>query len=158
MKKRRILSAVTALSVCAGMTAVSPEITRNTYAAEVVANDFEVNYGGWHEVGESVSLIAENGTGVDASRGMRVTGRSTLSDGAASSKGFYLTGGIEYNYGVSVFSEGDERFHVTLTYVDEETNDETTVELISESVKAGEWTTLSAKYKAPKTPTNTALR
>lgn len=150
MKKRRILSAVTALSVCAGMTAVFPEITQNTYAAEVVANDFEVNYGGWHEVGESVSLIAENGTGVDASRGMRVTGRSTSADGAASSKGFYLTGGIEYNYGVSVFSESDEEFHVMLTYADEKTNDETTVELISESVKAGEWTELSTKFKAPK--------
>lgn len=149
MKKNKLISAVTALSMCAGMLTVLPEISHNTYAAEVVGNDFEVNYGGWYGNGESVQLTAENGIGYNGSRGMSITGRTSPSDGAASSKGFYLSGGIKYNYSVKVYSETAERFNISLTYIDEDTDEETTVRLISQNISAGQWTTLSADYKAP---------
>ncbi|MBR2283848.1 MAG: endo-1,4-beta-xylanase [Ruminococcus sp.] len=149
MKKQRLLSAVTALSVCAGMAAVFPGISAETYAAEVVSNTFEVNYDGWHGSDTDVELTAAEGIGLDGTRGMAVSGRKTSDDGAQSSKGFYLSGGVKYNYSVSVYSKTAEKFHVTLTYLDEDTDEATTVELVSREVGAGEWTTLSAEYKAP---------
>ena len=149
MKFRRIVSAMTAAVCSVGIITVAPELVDRTYAAEVVYNGFETDYEGWYGNGDAVQLIAEKGAGYNTTRGMNVTGRTTPSDGAESSKGFYLEGGKEYDYSVKVYSETDETFHISLLYIDEETEEETTVELLSEDVKGGEWTTLSEKYKAP---------
>ena len=148
MKLKRLCASVTAVLCSFGVFGYLP-ISERTYATEVVHNDFEVNYDGWYGNADNVRLTAESDTGYDNSRGMVVSGRTVSEDGASSSKGFYLTGGITYNYNVQVYSKTKENFHVTLTYLDEATNKETTVELISQNVKAGTWTKLSANYKAP---------
>ena len=65
-----------------------------------------------------------------------------MEDGVASSKGLYLFGGDKYSYSVKVYSETAQKFHFTLLTIDEVTREETTVELDSKNVKAGEWTEL----------------
>ena len=149
MKLRRITSTLTALACSAGMLAMFPNVADVTYAAEAVKNDFEVTYEGWHGSTVDVDLIAEEGTGIAGSRGMTVTNRTTPSEGAESSKGLYLTGGIKYDYSVNVYSENDETFHLSLLYIDEKTEKETVVELDSQDVKGGQWTKLSSEFKAP---------
>lgn len=138
-------------AVCFASTfAVMPQIAgMQTFASEAVSNGFEVNYEGWHGSNENVELTAVEDIGFDSSRGMRVSGRTSSSDGAASSKGFYLWGGVKYDYSVRVKSETDETFRLSLRCLDEETDKETVVELDSVSVKAGEWADLSASYAAP---------
>lgn len=148
MKLKRLFASVTAVLCSFSILGYLP-ISERTYAAEIVHNDFEVNYGGWYGNADNVTLTAESNTGYDSSRGMVVSGRTVSKDGASSSKGFYLTGGITYDYSVQVYSKTKENFNVTLTYLDETTDKETTVELISQNVKAGTWTKLSANYKAP---------
>ncbi len=150
MKMRRITSALTAIACTAGMLAVFPSVADVTYAAEAVRNDFEETYEGWHGSTVDVDLVAAEGIGEAGSRGMTVTNRTSPSDGAASSKGFYLSGGISYDYSVDVYSENDETFHLSLLYIDEKTNEETVVELDSKDVKGGQWTKLSSEFKAPK--------
>ncbi len=150
MNIRRVAAGLTALMCSAGMLGTMPfgESVRS-YAAEAVYNDFEVNYEGWHGSTQRVQLTAENGMGWGGSRGMVVSDRADASEGASSSKGFYLAGGIEYTYGVQVMSETDEIFHLSLLYIDEITGEESTMELDSVSAQAGEWTQLSAEYEAP---------
>lgn len=149
MNFNRIVSTAAALAFSAGMVTVFPELTQETYAAEVVANSFEINYEGWHPNADNVVLTAESGCGYSNSRGMNVTGRTSYSDGAASSKGFYLEGGVEYQYRVMVRSDYAETFRLSLMYIDEDTEKETTVQLAAKKAAAGEWTELSAKFKAP---------
>ena len=149
MNFKKIAASLTALVCCTGAVQAFPQLMDNTYAAEVVNNDFEVNYDGWHGSTVDVTLTAESGEGADSSRGMTVSDRTSPEDGASSSKGFYLWGGTEYKYSVQVFSETDETFHLSLLCIDEETGKETVKELASEKVKAGQWTELSAKYTAP---------
>lgn len=150
MAKNKIIAGLTAFICCAGMAAGLPEMSVKTYASEVVHNSFESNYDGWYGNSDTVKITAENGTGYKDSRGMTVKGRVSAEDGAASSKGFYLEGGINYNYSVMVYSKKTENFRVSLLCIDEKTNKEKNVELISENVKAGEWTELSTEYTAPK--------
>ena len=149
MKFRRIASAVTAAACCSGLITVAPEMIDRTYAAEVVYNSFETDYEGWYPVSDMSELTAVKGQGYDNTRGMKLTGRTSPSDGVASSKGFYLEGGVDYDYNIKVFSETDETFHVSLLYTDYDTNESTEVELITEDVKGGEWTNLSENFKAP---------
>ena len=149
MKFRRIVSAATAAACTAGLIVVAPELTERTYAAEVVYNGFETDYEGWYANDEASQITAVIGAGYEGTRGMTVTGRTSPESGAASSKGFYLEGGKEYDYNIKVYSETDETFHVSLLYKDNETEEETVVELINEDVKGGEWTNLSTEYKAP---------
>ncbi|MBE6862480.1 MAG: carbohydrate-binding protein [Ruminococcus sp.] len=151
MNKKRIAAAVTSLACCAGVAGYMPQVVRNTstYAAELVYNDFEANYDGWYGNADAVKLTAENGKGYEASRGMTITGRTSPKDGASSSKGFYLSGGVEYKYSVQVYSETEETFRLSLLCIDEETGKETEVELAEKKVKAGEWTEISAEYEAP---------
>ncbi|MDE6783858.1 MAG: endo-1,4-beta-xylanase, partial [Ruminococcus sp.] len=118
-------------------------------ATEAVRNDFEVTYEGWHGSDVDSYVEAVDGIGFGNSRGMLVSERTSSDAGAVSSKGFYLWGGVKYNYSVQVKSEIDEVFHISLLYKDEETEEATTVELASQNVKAGEWTEISASYKAP---------
>lgn len=150
MKFKRITSTLTALACSAGMLGMFPNVADVTYAAEAVNNSFEVTYEGWHGTSPEVELVAKEDIGFAGSRGMLVSNRTSPSDGAASSKGFYLWGGIKYDYSVNVYSEKDETFHLSLLYIDEKTEEETTVELASQEVKGGQWAKLSAEFKAPK--------
>ena len=61
MNFNRIVSTAAALAFSAGMVTVFPELTQETYAAEVVANSFEINYEGWHPNADNVVLTAESG-------------------------------------------------------------------------------------------------
>ena len=119
-------------------------------AETLVSNDFEVNYDGWCGNADTVQLTAADFAGWNGTRGMQVTGRETPQDGAASSKGFYLTGGTAYDYSVRVCSETAEHFRISLLIRDEDTDAETVTELISQDVPAGEWTELTAQYTAPR--------
>lgn len=147
MKLKRFVSGLTSAVVGAGMITLLPVLTNNVYAAEVVSNDFEVSYEGWHHTEEEDILIPADG--IDGTRGMLVTGRNTPAEGAASSKGFYLWGGTEYDYSVMVKADTDETFRLTLMYKDLDTDEETVVELDSVKAKAGKWAELSAAYTAP---------
>ena len=149
MKLKRVSACLTALACCGGILSTFPQLTDKTYAAEYVHNDFETDYEGWYGNNDSVVFEAVNGEGFNGSRGMKISGRTSPEDGLASSKGFYLVGGINYKYNVKVFSETDEVFHVSLLYKDLDTDKATVVELDSQKVKAGEWTEISANYKAP---------
>ncbi len=149
MKKNRFISAITAIATSVTAVSLLPFIPSETYAADVVYNDFERSYGGWYGNTDNVTLTAEDGAGYNGTRGMRVTDRNSSDDGASSSKGLYLSGGMEYDYNVMVYSDSAEEFNVSLMYIDEETEKKTTVELVSENVKAGSWTKLSAEFEAP---------
>lgn len=149
MKHKRLLSAVTATVCCATLLTYLPSLPQMAKAAEIVSNDFEVNYEGWYGNADSVLLEAKQGVGYDNSRGMTVSGRTTPADGASSAKGLYLVGGKKYDYSVRVFSKTDETFHLSLLCIDEETGEETLKELVTKKVQAGEWTELSASYRAP---------
>ena len=126
-----------------------PQLTAPVYAQEVVYDSFELNYDGWHGTDTSIELSAAEKAGFGSTRGMKVTGRTASTDGAASSKGLYLFGGVKYDYSMQVFSEKDTTFKLTLKYIDENTEEATIVTLAEDTVKGGEWTELTADYKAP---------
>ena len=149
MNLKKFTASLTAIACCAGIVSVFPEICDKTYADYVVCNDFEVNYDGWYGNSDTVQLTAENGMGYDNSRGMKVSGRTSITDGASSSKGFYLSGAVKYDYSLKVYSETDETFHLNLLCIDETTGTETIINLADKKVKAGKWTEISADYKAP---------
>jgi hypothetical protein len=75
--------------------------------------------------------------------------KQATTDGTASAKGLYLSGGTEYDYSVMVFSDTAEEFSLSLLCIDDETGAETTTVLASENVNAGTWTKLSASFEAP---------
>ncbi len=150
MNRKKLYAALTASACLATTFASMPQIMTSTRAAEVTYDSFDVNYDGWHGTREDNDIVAVENAGLNGSRGMAVTNRTSPSDGAASSKGLYLFGGIKYNYSMNVFSETDETYHLTLRYISEITEKETIVELASKKVKAGEWAEISASYKAPK--------
>ncbi|MDE6781594.1 MAG: endo-1,4-beta-xylanase, partial [Ruminococcus sp.] len=56
---------------------------------------------------------------------------------------------VDYNYSIQVYSETDQTFHLNLLCIDETTGVETAVNLADKKVKAGQWTEISANYKAP---------
>ncbi len=149
MHFKKAAAATISLVCCAGMASLMPFTEEKAYAAEYVHNDFEVNFDGWYGNGDSVRLRAIPGEGFEASRGMRVSGRTSSAEGASSAKGFYLSGGVHYTYSVQVYSETDENFHLSLLCIDSETGEETTVELTNMEAKANTWTELSADYTAP---------
>lgn len=146
---KKIYAVMTAAACMTGTFAVMPQLVMPVSAIEVVYDSFEANYDGWHGNSDTVQLIAENGAGCKSSRGMKVTGRLSKDDGASSSKGFYLSGGIKYNYSVQVYSETDETFNMTLLCIDENTGKKTEKKLVSKKSRAGKWTELSAEYTAP---------
>lgn len=150
MNKKKLYAALTATACFASTFASMPQLMTATQAAEVVYDSFDVNYDGWHVTDEANNIVAVEGAGLNGTRGMTVTGRTSPSDGAASTKGLYLFGGVKYTYSMNVYSETDETFRLTLRYIDEKTEESTVVELASKKVKAGEWAELSASYKAPK--------
>ncbi|MDE5565175.1 MAG: carbohydrate binding domain-containing protein, partial [Oscillospiraceae bacterium] len=148
MNKKRLIAGLTSLVCCAGMLSLMPATV--SYAAEIVHNDFEVTYEGWHGTNMEVSIEAVNGIGYGGTRGMLVSGRKSAQDGAEASKGLYLVGDIDYKYSVWVSSDTDETFHLMLTCDDMDTQESTTIELDTKNVTAGEWTEMGANFKAPK--------
>lgn len=90
MNKQKCLAGLTAMLCSVGALSCFPAISGTVSAAELVSNDFEVNYGGWYGNADAVTLTAEDGIGHNTSRGMSVTGRTSTSDGASAEKGFYL--------------------------------------------------------------------
>ncbi|SHM17520.1 endo-1,4-beta-xylanase [Ruminococcus flavefaciens] len=148
MKVKKLVASLTAAGCLSGVMTAFPEMLQHTYAAEIVHNDFESSYEGWYGEGETVELTAQSAAGTDMSRGMKVSGRISPEDGAASSKGLYLFGGDKYSYSVKVYSKTTERFHFSLLTIDEVTKKETVVELDSKTVLAGEWTELQGDYTA----------
>ena len=149
MNKQKWLAGLTAVLCSAGALSCFPAISGTVSAAELVSNDFEVNYGGWYGSADAVALTAEDGIGHNTSRGMSVTGRTSTSDGASAEKGFYLSGGETYTYSVWVYSETAERFHLSVSCADLDTAQETETELTAKQTRAGKWTELSASYRAP---------
>ena len=114
MKFKHILLLFLA-SFCGSATIfTSEDMSFSSQAAEVVRNDFERNYDGWFASANGVRLVATQGAGVDNSRGMVVTGRGAPREGASSSKGLYLKGGVSYDYSVQVYSETSETFRLRL--------------------------------------------
>ena len=149
MSRKKLYAAITAAACLASSFAAMPQMFMPVYASEIVCDTFEVNYDGWHGNSENVTVTAENSKGFNGSRGMTVTDRQSASDGASSSKGLYLSGGVKYTYNMKVYSDTDETFHLNLMYKDLNTDEETIVELASVNAKAGEWTDISESYKAP---------
>ena len=152
--KKKMISFMTAVSCSAGMLLYLPPAMR-TFAAEIVSNDFETTYGGWYESGDGVCLQSAAGLGTGGSKGMQVTGRRTPDEGAASDKHFYLSGGISYDYSVQVRSDAAETFRLKLCYTCGGAAQ--TVTLDTKTSKAGAWTALSAKYRAPENAENLTL-
>ena len=147
MKRKKITAMLTAILCAASTFAAFPAM--NAQAVQAVYNDFETTYNGWHGSNDIVGFEAQDGAGYAGSRGMRVFDRQTAADGAASSKGFYLFGGVAYTYSVKVKADTDETFRLSVLTLDEQTEAPTVKELAVKDVKAGEWTTITAKYTAP---------
>lgn len=160
MKNKRVLAKITALVVLLGVFFVLPSNISQLYADyEVVHDTFEVNFDGWCNLGVDTYLTAVENEGNNGTRGMMVINRSSASDGAYSEKGFYLDGGVEYKYSVFVKHNGTgtETFKLSVSYLDSETEEENKEVIATKDVVAGEWTEISAKYKAPKTAVNITL-
>ncbi len=150
MKFKRVAAALTAIGCFAASMSTLP--SSFAQATEFVNNDFEVNYDGWYADSPefTAQIEAIEGIGANGSRGMKISERTAITDGAASEKGFYLYGGQTFNYNVSVFSESAETFRLSLMTQDiDDPEQKTEVELVSKKVAAGKWTTLSASYAAP---------
>ena len=150
MKIKKVYAALTAALCTSSIISYVPAMTEKTYAAEIVSNTFETTYDGWYNNTDATDFEVIPGIGENGSRGMKITGRTSGEDGLSSSKGLYLEGGVDYNYSVKVYSESAQAFKMTLLYIDENTGEETTVVLDEKNVPAGQWTELSANYKAPK--------
>jgi len=149
MKIKKIIAGLTAAVCSAGIMSYIPQLNVQTFAETAVWNDFESNYDGWYGSSETTEFFAVDNAGYENSRGMTISGRKSASEGAVSSKGFYLEGGTEYNYSMQVYSETDETFRLSLLVIDEQTGKETVKEIASKKVKGGKWTKLSADYTAP---------
>ena len=147
MKMKKLTAMLTAVLCSASTLAAFPAM--NTAAVEAVGNDFEVNYEGWYAKGDTASIEAVEGAGYAGSRGMIVSNRASAQDGAASSKGFYMVGGVAYTYHVQVKSDTDQVFRVSVLTKDEDTDAVTEQEILTKNVRGGKWTDLSAVYEAP---------
>ncbi|MDQ2087071.1 endo-1,4-beta-xylanase [Herbivorax sp. ANBcel31] len=159
MKIKRFLAGVTAFVISAGLLWAMPLNADRTYEDVIVSDDFEINYDGWCNMGESTVLSAVENQGNNSTRGMMVTKRSSKNDGAYSQKGLYLDGGKSYDYSVFVNHDGDgnETFKFSLSYQDTETGELNSKVIATEDVASGEWIELSTEYKAPKTASDITL-
>ena len=142
MKWKRFSAVLTAAVCTASMMTVMPVTLAE--AATLVSNEFEVNYDGWYSNSDYATLSAVAGIGAGGSRGMLLSGRTTPQDGASSAKGFYLAGGIKYDYSVQVYSETAETFRLSLLTKDIDSGEETRKELAVKKVQPGQWTTITA--------------
>ena len=151
MNRKKLYAAMTAAACFATSFASMPQFMTATQAAEVTYDSFDVSYDGWHGTDAANNIVPVEGVGIGGSRAMAMTGRKSSDEGAQSTKGLYLFGGVKYNYSMNVYSETDETFHLTLRYVDmNDTEKSTIIELASVKAKAGEWTEIANSFKAPK--------
>ena len=159
MKFKKILAGVTALVMSTGLIWATPLGAGRVYEEKLVYDNFEINYDGWCNRGESTILSAVENLGNNSTRGMMVTNRLSKNDGAYSQKGLYLDGGKNYNYSVFVKHDGEdiETFNLSLSYQDIETGELISKVIATENVASGEWIELSAEYKAPKTASDITL-
>lgn len=104
MKIKKLFSAITAALCCSGIISYFPANQEYVTAVTLVSDDFETNYDGWHGSTDTVKLSADSFAGYNGSRGMTVSDRTNPTDGASSSKGFYLEGGVNYHYSIQVIS------------------------------------------------------
>jgi len=146
--KKRLAAGFVSAACFASMLSVMPALPY-VHADTLVDNTFEDSYEGWYGSGDSADVTAVENAGVNGSRGMLVSKRASAEEGAASSKGLYLFGGVKHKYSVQVYSETDETFRISLLYKNEDTEEETVVQLAEKNVKGGEWTDISATFKAP---------
>ena len=146
MRAKKLMAGILSAAMSFSILSVLPFAPVS--AETLIGNDFERNYDGWTNLGETAALTAAADAAYDSARGMRVTGRQTAADGAFSEKGFYIEGGYEYEYSVSVRAASAEHFRLTLSW---DNADGTTGEaLIAEAdAKAGEWKKIACKYEAP---------
>ncbi|MBP0966568.1 MAG: carbohydrate binding domain-containing protein, partial [Oscillospiraceae bacterium] len=144
MKWKRFAAAVTAAACSAAMLTTMPVSLAE--AATCVSNDFEAEYEGWYA--DAAQLTAVEGIGFGGTRGMLVSGRTAPQDGASSSKGFFLHGGVKYDYSVKVYSETAETFRLTLLTKDIDSGEEVVKVIAEKAVKPGQWTTLSASDRS----------
>lgn len=118
-------------------------------SASVLVNDtFDRDFDGWYNVGDLTSLKANADAGLDSARGMTVSNRQTPADGAGSDKGFYLDGGMLYDYSIWVNAATEETYTLTLTWYFEDGTSGSKV-ITTESAPAGEWTEISGSCAAP---------
>ncbi|MBE6852420.1 MAG: glycoside hydrolase, partial [Ruminococcus sp.] len=140
---KKTCALIAAIAISAGTLTAFPESTFSELSAEAVyvSNDFDVTYEGWINCGDQVLLTADEQNPHGGTRSMRVENRLSTDDGVSSAKGFYLEGGKKYDYSVFVSHKGEEseNFRLTLTYLCKDGETFETVELASETVKAGEW-------------------
>lgn len=149
MKQKKLIASLTAASCCVTLLSVFPKVVTPVCAAELVSNDFELEYEGWCAGADHVLLTAESGIGVNGTRGMLVSGRQTPAEGAYSYKGLYLVGGQANEYSMKVYAEKPQTFRMTLTVTDEKTEQSKTVTLAEQFVPGGFWTELKGEYYAP---------
>ena len=124
-----------------------------SFATELALRDsFEVNFDGWTTNSDFAELTAHPDEGVKGGRAMQLSNRRCASDGAVSQKGFYLDGGVNYNY--SVFVRHDEltaqTFTLSLSWLNYDTGVTGSKVIATQSVKGGAWTELRASFAAPK--------
>ncbi|MBQ8921634.1 MAG: endo-1,4-beta-xylanase [Oscillospiraceae bacterium] len=154
MKMKKLLAGAMSVAMTLSALTILPVITAS--AEVLVDNQFERNYDGWYATNPVTDLEAGTDAAYQSGRGMKVVGRSTPEDGAESEKGFYLEGGIKYDYSMHVKADTDEHYKLKLTwrYPDNTTDSAIIAEA---NGKAGQWTTLSTKYKAPAGTVNLTL-
>ncbi len=161
MKLKKACAMLSALGLSAGMLSYFPafDISLTTNAA-IVSDDFEVNYDGWITCGDKTVLTADNSVSHNSKRGMSVSGRQNVDDGAVSQKGLYLEGGKTYDYSVYVYHDGDtaENFRLSISYNLAGNNQTETMNIDSKSVVSGEWKQLDGKVKAPKNAENITVK
>lgn len=152
MNLKKVCSILTALTFSLGMLAYMPGQNIQKSQALLVDNDFEIDYDGWTHLGDATSVESVFGVNADSSRSMYVSNRLTNADGASSDKSFYIEPGKSYEYNVDVYHEenDNEYFKLDVTYLLDDMKTYETVTIAKKEVASSEWTTLNAKFTAPK--------
>ena len=87
MKFKKILASVIAFVMSTGLIWATPLNAGRVHEERIVYDNFEINYDGWCNIGESTILSAVENLGHNSTRGMMVTNRLSKNDGAYSQKG-----------------------------------------------------------------------
>lgn len=147
MHWKKSILALLLVSATAVQSVPAFELDIKASAETIVKNDFEVSYGGWYENADNVSMSVENGEGIDGSKAMFVSDRHNASEGISSDKSLYLTGGKNYVYNVNIKTSKSDTAYFRISY---ENNGKINNKVLkSEKTKAGKWTKITSKYKAP---------
>ena len=145
MRKKLLAGSLSAV-VCLSAMAYLPAGIAS--ASVLVRNDFERNFDGWYKTGDLSELKAEAESAHESGRGMILRNRQSAEDAVESCKGYYLDGGLTYDYSIWVKADTAETYTMTLTwyYEDESTGSKV---ITSEQAPAGEWTELTGSCTAP---------